>query len=210
MVNPLFSLVAAICLAVTPVQQPNHTAIQSELSKYSYAELGWGGTWEEVQRNLAIADEDMEQLEGADPFRVIVQNHTAFEKPVTIGFVFSTQDDTADIPVLSEVIIQYQQQDEAAVKGALTAQYGEPKSSYTDKNGVENPLEYPGWVSPTTMEQALTTQQLSTLREKEKDMEQTRFDAIVRQPLAVIMLDEENNRLFYRGSAAAYCLAAQK
>lgn len=214
MLNPLLAMAAAVCLAAAPVQQPDHAAIQDELVKYSYAELGWGDTWEMVQQTLTITDDDVQQLitepaDGVSRIRAVVQNQTIFEKPATIGLLFDTADGAADTPVLYGVIIQYQQENEADIKNALTARYGDPKPSYTDKNGVENPLEFPGWVSPTTMEQALTAQQLAALREEYNDMEQTRFDAIVRQPLVAIMLNEEANQISFRGPGAAYYLAIQ-
>lgn len=215
MYHMLVSLVAAACLTAVPMQQPDHTAIQTELIQYSYAELGWGSDWGTVKQALAINDNDVQQLttEPADSvsrIRAMVQNQTIFGKPATVGLLFDTADGASATPILYGVTVQYQQENEADVKAALTARYGEPKPFYTDKNGVENPLEFPGWVSPTTMEQALTARQLAALREEYSDMEQTRFEAIVRQPLAIIMLNEEDNRISYRGAAAAYCLALQK
>lgn len=215
MYHMLLSFVAAACLAATPAQQPDHTAIQAELMQYSYAELGWGSDWETVKQALAIAGGDVQQLitEPADSvarIRAVVQNQTIFGNPATVGLLFDTAGGASDTPILYGVTVQYQQENEADIKAALTARYGEPRPSYTDKNGVENPLESPGWASPTTMEQTLTAQQLAALRETYNDMEQTRFEAIIRQPLAIILLNEEANQITYRGTAAAYCLALQK
>ena len=108
---------------------------------------------------------------------------------------------------LNSVVIQYAEENEETLLTELTKLYGDPKTTYTDKNGVENPIAPMGWVSSDTIEDVLTEQEkeycLSLLP---KEYEQNRIDAFLRSPLVLLKFDKNNNMIEFNGNNASFIL----
>lgn len=66
--------------------------------------------------------------------------------------------------------------------------YGERKSYFLDKNGVENPLNPSAWYSNENMDNSLKADERAYYEKllSDKGVEETRADAILRGPLVVI------------------------
>ena len=66
--------------------------------------------------------------------------------------------------------------------------YGERKSYFLDKNGVENPLNPSDWYSNENMDNSLKADERAYYEKllSDKGVEETRADAILRGPLVVI------------------------
>lgn len=81
--------------------------------------------------------------------------------------------------------------------------YGERKNTYTDKNGIENPIEFSGgWVSKETIEGSMTEAEKEKYIELMGDIDQSRKDLILRSPVVTITVDEERNIIEFNGSGA--------
>ena len=83
--------------------------------------------------------------------------------------------------------------------------YGERKSYFLDKNGIENPLNPSAWYSDENMENSLSADERAYFEKllKDKGVEESRADAIIRGPLVVISVHESDNVITINGNNAA-------
>lgn len=176
---------------------------QADEGDFRFCSLEWGIDWEAVQKS-AIFQNAVILKENGNRKTVKLENGRYLEIPTgDIGLVFDTND-VGDTAGLVTVMVQYEEEYEQALLTNLEALYGERKNTYTDKNGVENPINPAGWVSKETIETVLTEEEkeyyLSLIP---KDYDQTRVDALLRSPLVSIRLDEERNFVALNGNYAA-------
>lgn len=162
--------------------------------------LKWGETWETIKddpqlssysvlrddgRSLAIEIEGTELLGVNGKTRLMFDNNTSPSSGlVSAYFLYGDQDENTLITECEKV-------------------FGERTDSYTDKNGVENPIQPSGWYSPETVESSLTDEERDKYLELSGDIEQSRLDALLRQPLVIITVDEDNNIISFSGNSAA-------
>ncbi|MBE7033614.1 MAG: hypothetical protein E7406_05235 [Ruminococcaceae bacterium] len=177
---------------------------QAEKGDFKFCSLEWGTDWETVQKSDILQKAKYEITENGHRQVVKIEGLEYLGvKLEMVGLSF----DVADVTKangLNSVFLQFSEENEEVLLTKLTELYGERKSTYTDKNGVENGINPAGWVSNDTIENVLTEE------EKEyyismfpKDYEQTRLEANLRSPLVSIRFDEEHNLVEFNGSAAS-------
>ena len=99
----------------------------------------------------------------------------------------------------------YDEKDENEILTRGNALYGERQTYFLDKNGIENPLNPSAWYSPENMDNALLPAEREHFETilKNRGVEQTRADAIIRGPLVIISVNEDNNMITIQGDKAA-------
>lgn len=175
----------------------------TEKGDFKFCSLEWGINWETVQKSDIFQNADIIN-ENGNRKTVKLENAEYLEVPISdIGLVFDSNG-IGDTAGLVTVFVQYAEDDEKTLLTNLEELYGERKNTYTDKNGVEIPINPAGWISNDTIENVLTEE------EKEyyismfpKDYEKTRLDANLRSPLSSIRLDGERNFIEFNGNDAA-------
>lgn len=196
----LFLVILALLLVGCNTSQKNQ---QAEKGDFKFCSLEWGIDWETVQKSDIFQNADIIK-ENGNRKTVKLKNAEYLGIPISdIGLAFDTNG-VGDTAGLVTVIAQFEEKYEKPLLTKLEELYGERKNTYTDKNGVESPINPAGWVSNETIEDVLTEE------EKEyyislfpKDYEKTRLDANLRSPLASIRFDEERNFIQFNGSDAA-------
>ena len=197
----LFSVVLALLLVGCNTNQQNQ---QAEKGDFKFCSLEWGSDWETTQENENLKNAKYEVTENG-PRQIVKLEDLEYlgVKLEVVGLAFDIGE-KAETNGLHSIFLQFSEENEEILLTKLTELYGEPKNAYTDKNGVENPINPAGWVSNDTIESVLTE------REKEyylnmlpEGYEQTRIDALLRSPLVSIRLDEERNFIDFNGNDAA-------
>ncbi|MBR2476983.1 MAG: hypothetical protein IKB50_02475 [Clostridia bacterium] len=196
----LFSLVLSLILSGCNTSQPQ----QAEKGDFKFCSLEWGTDWETVQKSDIFKDAQYEVTENGHRQVVWVDGLEYLGvKSEMAGLVF----DVANVTTangLSSIFFQFSEEDEEVLLSELTELYGERKTAYLDKNGVENPINPAGWVSEDTVESVLTEEgRAYYISMFPEDYEQTRLDANLRSPLVSIRFDEERNFVEFNGSVAS-------
>lgn len=197
----LFSVVLALLFVGCNAVKQNQQAEKGDFKFYS---LDWGTDWETVQKNENLQNVKYEVTENGQRQLVKIEGLEYLGvKLDMVGLAFDIGELT-ETNGLHSVFLQFAEENEKILLTKLTQLYGERKSTYTDKNGVENPINPGGWVSSETVE--------DVLREEEeeyyismfpKDYEPTRLDAALRSPLVSIRFDEERNLIEFNGNTAS-------
>ena len=197
----LFSVVLALLLVGCNTTQQNQ---QAEKGDFKFCSLEWGIDWETVQKNENLQNVKYEVTENGQRQLVKIEGLEYLGvKLDMVGLAFDIGELTKTNG-LHSVFLQFAEENEEILLTKLTELYGERKSTYTDKNGVENPIGPAGWVSSETIEDVLTEEEKEYyINMFPKDYEQTRLDAALRSPLASIRFDEERNLIEFNGSTAS-------
>lgn len=195
----IISVVLALLLVGCNTTKPN----QQTEGDFKFCSLEWGVDWEIAQKSDIFQNADILK-ENGNRKTVKLENGEYLGIPIgDIGLVFDANG-IGDTAGLVAVMVQYEEEYEDNLIIKLEELYGERKNTYTDKNGVENPINPAGWVSSDTFESVLTEQEkeyyLSMLPE---GYEQTRIDALLRSPLVSIRLNEELNFIEFNGNYSA-------
>ncbi len=180
----------------------DETATLAIDEKFTFPYAVWGADWAEIQSKCELEGEETTYSDGRAS--VQIDNLDFFGTPVTAVLLFDRAD--SETPGLYEIQLLFDDAEEEALLAAMEKVYGERKDYFLDKDGIENPLTPAGWTSPETLEKTLTEAQINLLKEQYPDIEQTRMDAIMRQPLVEILFDEEENRVVISGSTAVAAL----
>lgn len=196
----LISVVFALLLAGCNTNEPTQRA---EKGDFKFSSFEWGTDWETVKQSDTFRNADILK-ENGNRKTVKLENGEYLGIPTgDIGLVFDTNG-VGTTAGLVTVMVQFEEEHEKTLITKLEELYGERKNSYTDKNGVENPINPAGWVSNDTIEDVLSEEEkeyyLGMLPE---GYEQTRIDALLRSPLASVRLDEERNFIEFNGNNAA-------
>ncbi len=174
-------------------------ASEAEPVSFCFPGTAWGMTWEEVQQAAYTGVEA--QVSGAQRQVVSLSQIEWLDTTVDVRMQFDAQDSRT--PGLCNVYVIYREEDEQALIEKLEALYGEGQDGFLDENGVINPLHFPSWAQPQSMKSVLSEEEMAFYQEMCRDIEQSRVDAILRQPLAIISLYEEDNLVCYQGNTAA-------
>lgn len=204
----LCSIVVVLLFAgCTPANQTQ----QTEPDNFRFDSLDWGSDWETVREHENVKTATYEVSENGQRQTVKLEGLEYLGITVdAAGFVFDTDAET-ETTGLHHVFLQFSEEDEERLLEKLTEQYGEPKTSYTDKNGVENPITPVGWVSHDTLEDGFTEEELVYYLEMlSKDYEQTRVEALLRSPLVSIRFDKDRNLVEWDGSTASVAAFVKK
>ncbi len=167
--------------------------------KFTFLSAQWGTSWDEVQRDTGFAGEIQEE-NGRQTAQI--ENVEYMGVMGAAAFQFDNQLDSAHYG-LDKVIFIYDDTDEEKIMAELEKIYGKRKNTYTDKNGIENPIEFSGgWVSEETIEGSLTETEKETYIDLMGNISQSRKDVILRSPVVIITVDEERNIIEFSGSGA--------
>ncbi len=197
----LFSVVLTLLLVGCNTNQQSQ---ETEKGDFKFYSLEWGTDWETVQKNENLQNVKYEVTENGQRQTVTLEGLEYLGiKLDKVGLAFDT-DEMTETNRLHMVVLQFAEENEEVLLTKLTELYGERKSTYIDKNGVENPINPAGWVSSDTVENVLTKKEkeyfLSILP---KEYKQTRIDALLRSPLVSIKFDEEHNLIEFQGNTAS-------
>ena len=192
----LFMLIPAFLLA-------GCNSTDRETGDFKFCSIEWGTDWETVQKSGLLKNTEYEVTENGQRQLVKIEGFEYLgAKLDMLGLAFDIGEET-ETKGLHSVFLQFAEEDEETLLTEFTKLYGEPKTSYTDKNGVEIPINPAGWVSSETIEGVLTEDEkeyyISLFPE---DYEQTRLDALLRSPLVSIRFDKENNLVEFNGNDA--------
>lgn len=190
---------------------PTNQTPQTETGDFRFDSLDWGSDWEIVREHENVKAVTYEVSENGQRQTVKAEGLEYLGITLDVaGFVFDTDAET-ETTGLHHVFLQFSEEDEERLLEKLTEQYGEPKTFYTDKNGVENPITPAGWVSHDTLEDGFTEEELAYYLEiLSKDYEQTRVDALLRSPLVSIRFDKDRNLVEWDGSTASVAAFVKK
>lgn len=181
----------------------NKKTNDTALSDFKFASVEWGDDWETVQTYEIFKGVNILKENGGRKTVKLQQGEFLGVPLEDLGLVFS-KNKIAETEGLVNVLMPFEEQHQDELLLKLTELYGERKTSYLDKNGVENPINPAGWVSNETIEEVLTDEEkdyyISLIP---KDYDQSRIDAMLRSPLVSIRLDEENNFIEFNGNTAA-------
>lgn len=176
---------------------------------FTFLSAQWGDSWENVQKQTGLAGDLKEQ---GHRHIAQIENVEYLGTKGTAVFQLDKQLQNTQMG-LYNVMFVYQDVDEARLLEEMEKTFGERKKSYLDKNGVENPIGFSGgWVSEETVEETLTEEQRETLVDiyvKERNLnindakDKSVIDAFLRAPLVSIVVDEELNKIEFKGSSAA-------
>ncbi len=199
----LLTVLALLMLLIVGCQANEANEVKY-LPDFMFSSLEWGDDWETVQKYEFLQNANCEVKENGHRQTVTVKNMEYLGVDIEmVGLVFDVADLT-ETKGLCNVFLQFAEENEASLLKALTELYGERRSSYLDKNGVENGINPAGWVNSETV--------IDVLSEEEKEFyvsflpegsDQTRLDAALRTPLVSIRFDEERNFIEFNGNAAA-------
>lgn len=195
----LFLIVSVLCFVVG-CSNGNHQDLVDE--KFMFSSLPWGETWEELKENPQLASG---KVIADDENRVAIEleNFEFLGVSGTAVLLFSVSEPSFPATGLTNIYFAYDDAEEETLIAEGEKRYGERKSFFLDENGIENPLNPPAWYSEETIEGSLTDSEKETYSNMLAGMEQTRKDAIMRGPLVIISVEEENNMVRLLGSAAA-------
>ncbi len=198
----LFALFSAILVLMLVGCNATEQSQQTEIGDFKFCSLEWGTDWETVQKSDMLQNADIKA--NGNRKTVKLKNVKYLEIPINdIGVIFDTNK-VGDTAGLITVVAHYEEEYEKTLLTKLEELYGERKSTYTDKNGVENPINPAGWVSSDTIESVLTEQEKEYFLDMiPEGMEQTRIDALLRSPLVSIRVDEESNIIDFNGNYAS-------
>lgn len=171
----------------------------SQDDKFGFLSAEWGTSWDDVQKDTGLTGEVQEE-NGTQVAQI--GNVEYLGTTGTAVFQLDNQLDSAHYG-LDKVIFIYDDADEEKLMTELENIYGERKNTYTDKNGIENPIEFSGgWVSEETIEGSMTEAEKEKYIELMGDIAQSRKDVILRSPVVTITVDEERNIIEFNGSGA--------
>ena len=197
----IISVVFALLLVGCNTNKPNK---QSEKDDFKFYSLEWGSDWETTQENENLKNAKYEVAENG-PRQIVKLEDLEYlgVKLEVVGLTFDIGE-KPETNGLHSIFLQFSEENEEILLTKLTELYGEAKSTYTDKNGVENPINPAGWVSSDTIEDILTEEEKEYYLDMlPKGYEQTRIDARLRSPLVSIRFDKDRNMVEFNGNNAS-------
>lgn len=183
-------------------QKESKKTIVSE--EFTINSINWGSSWESVMNEPQLKKCKIVTDDG-NRFVTELDNFEYLGQKGTLKMLFSNEESSFPASGLIQAYFKYDDGAEKEIIKEAEKIYGERKDFFLDKNGVENPLNPPAWYSVETLEGSLTeTEKQEYLKLFEnKNYDETRIDALLRTPLVIITLDEENNTIRFQGNEAA-------
>ncbi len=172
--------------------------------KFMIASLPWGESWETIKDNPNLLSA---KIITDDSIRLDVEiNETKFlGVNGRMVLEFSVSENNFPAGGLTKIYFTYDDKDEQTLMEQGEKIYGERKNYFSDENGIENPINPPAWYSKENIEKSLTEEEKSYFRKilLDKNIEETRAEAILRGPLVVISVNENTNVVTISGDKAA-------
>ena len=172
--------------------------------KFMVLSLPWGEKWENIKNRSALSTASV-VVDDGNRFVIEISNAEFFGVNGIMRLLFSGTNDAFPSVGLVKAYFNYDEKDEKEVLAHGNKIYGERKSYFLDKDGIENPLNPSAWYSNENMDNSLKADERA-YHEKllsDKGVEETRADAILRGPLVVISVNEDDNIVTINGNKAA-------
>lgn len=199
----------------TLVRVYNNFANSSDISstenlvdeKFMILSLPWGKKWENIKDRSALSAASV-VVDDGNRFAVEISNAEFLGVNGKMGLLFSGSNDAFPSVGLVKAYFTYDEKDEKEILTQGNKIYGERKSYFLDKNGIENPLNPPAWYSDENMDNSLEADERAYFEKllNDRGVEKTRADAILRGPLVVISVNEDDNIVTINGNKAAQVL----
>ncbi len=172
--------------------------------KFMVHSLPWGEKWENI-KDTSILTSAQTIIDDGNRFAVEIAETEFLGLKGRMVLEFSESENAFPASGLTNIYFAYEEQQEQSLLEQGEKIYGERKNYFLDKNGVENPLNPPSWYSAQNIENSLTEEEEEHFRKilKDKNVEETRADAILRGPLVVISVNEDDNIVTISGNKAA-------
>ena len=172
--------------------------------KFMILSLPWGEKWENIKNRSALSAASV-VVDDGNSFAVEISNAEFLGVNGKMGLLFSGSNDAFPSVGLVKAYFTYDEKDEKEILTQGNKIYGERKSYFLDKNGIENPLNPPAWYSDENMDNSLKADERAYYEKllSDKGVEETRADAILRGPLVVISVNEDDNIVTINGNKAA-------
>ena len=170
--------------------------------KFMFYSLPWGETWDNVKDYPQLASGQV-IVDDGNRFAVEIENTEFLGVTGKTVLLFAASETAFPSSGLIKAFFAYDDADEEKLIAEGEKAYGERKDFFLDKDGIENPLNPPAWYSEETMEESLTETEKNNYLELLEGVEETQADAMMRGPLVVISVDEDNDTVTFIGSSAA-------
>lgn len=170
--------------------------------KFMLYSLPWGETWDNVKDYPQLASGTVVRDDG-NLLGVEVENTEFLGVKGKTVLTFYVSEQAFPSSGLASAYFFYDAQDEEKIIAEGEKIYGERKDHFLDKNGIANPIQPSGWYSAQTVEGSFTAAEKEKYLEYAKDVEPTRIDTLLRRPLVVIRIVEEEHMIEFSGVSAA-------
>ena len=172
--------------------------------KFMVLSLPWGEKWENIKNRSALSTASV-VVDDGNRFVIEISNAEFLGVNGIMRLLFSGTNDAFPPVGLVKAYFSYDEKDEKEVLAHGNKIYGERKSYFLDKDGIENPLNPSAWYSNENMDNSLKADERAYYEKllSDKGVEETRADAILRGPLVVISVNEDDNIVTINGNKAA-------
>lgn len=197
--------VAFILLVTGCSNTINKNPIDSTVDeKFMVYSIPWGELWEDVKDKELLKEAKVIADDG-NRFAVKIEEAEFLKVKGKMVLHFSVSENSFPNLGLIKVYFGYDDKDEKALLEQGKKLYGKRKEFFLDKNGIENPLNPSAWYSEESIDENLTEKERAYFLKilKERSVEETRADAIMRGPLVVISVHEDRNMIEISGDNAA-------
>lgn len=166
--------------------------------------IKWGSSWESVEDYPELSDCKIITDDGN---RVVVEidDYEYLNQKGKLRMLFADSEASFPSTGFIQAYFGYDEAVEKAIVEEGERIYGERKDFFSDEQGVENPLSPSAWYSEATLEKTLNEKEKEEYLKKYegKGYDETQMKALLRVPLVVITVDEENNIIRFQGNGAA-------
>ena len=166
--------------------------------------LPWGEKWENVKNRSALSTASVVS-DDDNKFAIEINNTAFLGANGKMVLQFSPSSNAFPSVGLVKAYFSYDETDEKEILTQGNKLYGERKSYFLNKNGIENPLDPSAWYSEENMDNSLSADERKYFEKllSDKGTEETRADAILRGPLVIISVNEDDNIVTINGGNAA-------
>lgn len=200
-------IASALAIGLSGCRDGENNSLVDE--KFTFYSAQWGESWEDVQKNSDLPEGEVVTDDG-NRFVVQIEGAEFLGVKGTAVMLFSQPESSYPKTGFTQVSFTYDDKDEEKLISEGEKIYGERKNYFLDKDGIENPLNLPSWYSEETIERTLSDEEKEEYTEiiKSKKSElvkdnPTYIDAIIRGPLVIISVNEDENRVIIQGDDAA-------
>lgn len=162
----------------------------------------WGTAWSDVKDTPQLKGYNI-AVDDGNRFVVELNDYEYLGQSGKLMMQFSQGETSFPSSGLIKAYFAYDEENEKEIIEEGEKIYGERKTFFSDKNGVENPLNPPAWYSDETVESSLSESEKEEYRKHFEEQDETRIDAAMRSPLVIITVREDQNVIEFQGSAAA-------